>query len=137
MKMTAAVMFAQGVPRPYAETKPLRIETVDLEGPGTGEVLVEIAGAGLCHSDLSAIEGNRPRAVPTVVGHEAAGIVREVGTDVTRVKRDDHVAMLFVASCGSCDLCQGAGAGDVTKRRAAAEPQGPAVAPLQRNFVLC
>jgi alcohol dehydrogenase len=107
MKMTAAVMFEQGKPRPYAESKPLAIEIVDLEGPGPGEVLVEIAGAGLCHSDLSAIEGNRVRAVPTVVGHEAAGIVREVGAGVTRVAVDDHVVMLFVASCGTCEVCTG------------------------------
>lgn len=105
MKITAAVMFEQGLPRPYATTTPLRIETVDLEGPGVGEVLVRIAGAGLCHSDLSAIEGHRPRAVPTVVGHEAAGVVVEVGRDVTRVNAGDHVVMLFVASCGACDLC--------------------------------
>jgi alcohol dehydrogenase len=105
MKITAAVMFEQGLPRPYAHSRPLRIETVDLEGPGPGEVLIKIAGAGLCHSDLSAIEGNRPRAVPTVVGHEAAGIVADVGAGVTRFKVDDHVVMLFVASCGTCELC--------------------------------
>jgi alcohol dehydrogenase len=105
MKMTAAVMFEQGRPRPYEQTQPLRIETVDLEGPGDGEVLVKIAGAGLCHSDLSAIEGNRPRAVPTVVGHEASGIVQEVGPGVSRVAVGDHVVMLFVASCGTCDVC--------------------------------
>ena len=105
MKITAAVMFEQGVPRPYAKNMPLRIETVDLDGPGDGEVLVRIAGAGLCHSDLSAIEGNRPRAVPTVVGHEAAGVVVETGRGVTRVDVGDHAAMLFVASCGTCDLC--------------------------------
>jgi alcohol dehydrogenase len=105
MKMTAAVMVQQGLPRPFAKSRPLSIETVDLDAPGAGEVLVEIAGAGLCHSDLSAIEGNRARAVPTVVGHEAAGIVREIGSGVTRVAVDDHVVMLFVASCGTCDLC--------------------------------
>lgn len=105
MKMTAAIMFEQGLPRPYAESQPLKIEQVDLEGPGEGEVLVEIAGAGLCHSDLSAIAGNRPRAMPAVVGHEAAGIVREVGPGVTRVKPDDHVVMLFVSSCGVCREC--------------------------------
>ena len=105
MKMTAAVMFEQGLPRPYAQTHTLRIETVNLEGPGEGEVLVQIAGAGLCHSDLSAIEGNRPRAVPTVAGHEASGVVGEIGAGVTKFRAGDHVVMLFVASCGSCDLC--------------------------------
>ncbi len=106
MKITAAIMVEQGLPRPYAETQPLRIETVDLDGPGEGEVLVQIAGAGLCHSDLSAIEGNRPRALPAVAGHEAAGIVAEVGRGVTRLSPGDHVVMLFVASCGACALCQ-------------------------------
>jgi alcohol dehydrogenase len=106
MKMTAAVFVAQGLSRPYAHSEPMRIERVDLEGPGEGEVLVEIAGAGLCHSDLSAIEGQRPRALPAVGGHEAAGVAVEVGKGVTRVKAGDHVVMLFVASCGACDLCR-------------------------------
>lgn len=106
MKMTAAVFVAQGLPRPYAVSQPMRIERVDLEGPGEGEVLIEIAGAGLCHSDLSAIEGNRPRALPAVGGHEAAGVVVETGPGVSRVKKGDHAVMLFVASCGSCDLCR-------------------------------
>ena len=106
MKMTAAVFVQQGLPRPYAVSQPMRIEHVDLEGPGEGEVLIQIAGAGLCHSDLSAIEGNRPRALPAVGGHEAAGIVVETGPGVTRVKAGDHAVMLFVASCGSCDLCR-------------------------------
>lgn len=105
MRMTAAVFVAQGLPRPYADSQPMRIERVDLEGPGEGEVLIEIAGAGLCHSDLSAIEGNRPRNLPAVGGHEAAGVVVETGPGVTRVKTGDHAVMLFVASCGTCDLC--------------------------------
>jgi alcohol dehydrogenase len=64
-----------------------------------------VVGAGLCHSDLSAIKGARPRAMPAVAGHEAAGIVREVGKRVTRVAVGDHVVMLFVASCGTCEYC--------------------------------
>lgn len=105
MKMTAAVMYEQGLPRPFTQSRPLRIERVDLEGPGPGEVLVRIVGAGLCHSDLSAIKGNRPRALPSVVGHEAAGIVQEVGPGVAKFAVDDHVVMLFVASCGTCNFC--------------------------------
>jgi alcohol dehydrogenase len=105
MKMTAAVMYEQGLPRPFAQSLPLRIERVDLEGPGEGEVLVRIVGAGLCHSDLSAMKGNRPRALPAVVGHEAAGIVQEVGSGVKRFTAGDHVVMLFVASCGVCKYC--------------------------------
>ncbi|MBI3992510.1 MAG: alcohol dehydrogenase catalytic domain-containing protein [Candidatus Lambdaproteobacteria bacterium] len=106
MKMTAAVLYEQGKPRPFADSLPLQVETVDLEGPGPGEVLVQIAGAGLCHSDLSTIQGLRARALPAVAGHEAAGIVREVGRGVRSVAPDDHVAMVFVASCGACGYCR-------------------------------
>jgi alcohol dehydrogenase len=62
-------------PAPYAISKPLEISEADLASPGPGEVLVKIAAVGLCHSDLSAIEGNRPRSLPMVLGYEAAGIV--------------------------------------------------------------
>ena len=105
MKMRAAVMYEQGLPAPYADSRPLVIEDVDLDGPGEGELLVEIAAAGLCHSDLSAIAGKRPRTLPTVVGHECAGIVREVGPGVSGLSVDDHVVMVFVASCGHCPYC--------------------------------
>ena len=76
MKIKAAVLYEQGLPKPYAQSQPLRIEEVTLDGPQEGEVLVEIAAAGLCHSDLSGIEGLRPWKLPSVPGHEAAGIVR-------------------------------------------------------------
>ena len=66
--------------RPYASSKPLQIEEVNLDPPGPGEVLVEIAAAGLCHSDLSVIDGSRPRVMPMVLGHEAAGVVGAVLT---------------------------------------------------------
>ena len=75
MKTTAAVLYEMGLPRPYATSQPLRIEELDLEGPGEGEVLVEVMAAGLCHSDLSVISGKRPRVMPMAIGHEAAGIV--------------------------------------------------------------
>jgi alcohol dehydrogenase len=77
MKMRAAVLYEQGKPAPYAKSRPLVIEDVDLAAPGEGEMLVEIAAAGLCHSDLSSIAGVRPRPLPMVPGHEAAGVVRE------------------------------------------------------------
>src|ERR1700755_2293018 len=105
MKMTAAVMFEQGLPRPFSQSQPLKIETVDLDGPGEGEVLIQIAAAGLCHSDLSAIKGLRPRAVPTVVGHEASGVVLDTGPGVSGFAAGDHVVMVFVASCGRCSYC--------------------------------
>ena len=107
MKIRAAVMYEQGKPTPYAVSRPLVIEDVELDGPGPGEVLVQIAAAGLCHSDLSAIAGTRARAVPTVVGHEASAIIREIGPGVTNFKPGDHVVMVFVASCGHCAHCYG------------------------------
>ena len=105
MKMTAAVMYEQGLPTPYANSGPFRIEEVDLEGPGEGEVLVEVRGAGLCHSDLSQVAGLRKRTLPVVGGHEGAGIVREVGKGVTQFKEGDHVVMTVVAGCGCCHFC--------------------------------
>jgi len=107
MRMRAAVLSEQGLPRPYVESQPLAIEEIELDGPCDGEVLVEIAAAGLCHSDLSTIEGIRPRPVPMIPGHEAAGIVREIGPGVTGLKPDDHVVMVFVMSCGACADCTG------------------------------
>jgi alcohol dehydrogenase len=105
MRMTAAVMYEQGLPAPYAESKPLRIEEVELEGPGEGEVLVEVKAAGLCHSDLSQVAGLRKRTVPVVMGHEGAGIVREVGRGVTEFQPGDHVVMTVGSGCGHCRFC--------------------------------
>jgi alcohol dehydrogenase len=84
---------------------PLTIETVDLDAPGPGEVLVRIAAAGLCHSDLSVINGDRPRPLPMVLGHEAAGVVTSVGTQVDDLKSGDHVVTVFMPSCGHCLPC--------------------------------
>jgi alcohol dehydrogenase len=94
-----------GVPGPYAETMPLAIREIELAPPGPGEVLVRIAAAGLCHSDLSVINGNRPRPMPMVLGHEAAGVVMEVGADVPDLAPSDHVVMVFMPSCGHCLPC--------------------------------
>lgn len=105
MRMTAAVMYEQGLPAPYANSRPFRIEEVDLEGPGEGEVLVEVKAAGLCHSDLSVVAGMRKRAVPAVGGHEGAGVVREVGPAVQGLKPGDHVVMTTGAGCGHCPTC--------------------------------
>jgi alcohol dehydrogenase len=106
MRMTAAVMYQQGLPLPFAQSKPFVIQEVELEGPGPGEVLVEVRGAGLCHSDLSVLEGMRKRPLPVVGGHEGAGIVREVGAGVTGLAPGDHVAMAAVAGCGACRVCR-------------------------------
>ncbi|MAD23016.1 MAG: alcohol dehydrogenase [Verrucomicrobiales bacterium] len=105
MKTKAAVIRQMELPRPYAKSLPLSIEEVELDGPKEGEVLVQVAGAGLCHSDLSVINGSRPRPVPMVMGHEAAGIVRDVGPGVKDLKPDDHVVFSFVPCCGGCSMC--------------------------------
>jgi alcohol dehydrogenase len=105
MKIRAAVLSAMGAERPYAKSKPLAIEEVELDPPGPGEVLVKIAAAGLCHSDLSVIDGNRPRPMPMALGHEAAGVVEELGAGVDDLKPGDHVVMVFVPSCGHCLPC--------------------------------
>ncbi|MDZ7266679.1 MAG: zinc-dependent alcohol dehydrogenase family protein [candidate division KSB1 bacterium] len=105
MRTKAAVLYEMQKPAPYAVSQPLVIEEIELEGPGSGEVLVEIVGAGLCHSDLSVIDGSRPRVMPMVMGHEASGIVREVGSGVHDLKPDDHVVFAFVPVCGHCLPC--------------------------------
>lgn len=106
MKTRAAVLRTVGLERPYTETAPLTIEEVELDAPGPGEVLVQLVATGLCHSDLSTINGTRPRPVPMVMGHEAAGIVRAVGPGVQTVVPDDHVILSLVPSCGRCVPCQ-------------------------------
>jgi alcohol dehydrogenase len=105
MRIKAAILIEQGRPRPYAATRPMVVEEVELDPPGPGEVLIEVAAAGLCHSDLSVIEGLRPRPLPVVIGHEGAGIVREVGEGVRGLAPGDHVVTVFAASCGECRYC--------------------------------
>jgi alcohol dehydrogenase len=105
MKIKAAVLNKMGLEAPYAKSKPLAIEEIELDPPGYGEVLVRIGAAGLCHSDLSVIEGNRPRPMPMALGHEAAGVVEKVGPGVDDLKVGDHVVMVFVPSCGHCLPC--------------------------------
>src|SRR5262245_46255585 len=105
MRMTAAVMFEQGLPAPYVESQPFRIEHVELDGPGEGEVLVEVKAAGLCHSDLSTVAGLRKRTLPTVGGHEGAGVVVEVGRGVHGLEPGDHVVMTTASGCGHCRPC--------------------------------
>jgi Zn-dependent alcohol dehydrogenase len=101
----AAVLRTIGAPRPYAQSKPLSIEEVNLAPPRPVELLVRIAGAGLCHSDLSMINGDRPRPVPIALGHEGAGEVVEVGSAIDDIHPGDHVVFQFSASCGRCRRC--------------------------------
>lgn len=106
MKTRAAVLREMGAPRPYTESRPLEIVELELEEPGPGEVLVEVGAAGLCHSDLSVIDGSRPRVMPMALGHEAAGRVVGLGTGVESLVVGDHVVLAFVPACGSCGPCR-------------------------------
>lgn len=101
----AAILRTVGASRPYAHSRPLSVETVTLDPPGRDEVLVAIKAAGLCHSDLSVINGDRPRPLPMALGHEAAGVVEALGEGVTDLAIGDHVVMVFMPSCGHCNPC--------------------------------
>jgi alcohol dehydrogenase len=105
MRTRAAILDKMGVAPPYAQTRPVAVRDVELDPPGYGEVLVRVGAAGLCHSDLSVINGDRPRPMPMALGHEAAGVVEELGPGVDDLAVGDHVVMVFVASCGHCLPC--------------------------------
>ncbi|HEY0383060.1 MAG TPA: alcohol dehydrogenase catalytic domain-containing protein, partial [Candidatus Elarobacter sp.] len=90
---------------PYAQSRPLAIEELDLLPPQSGEVVVRITTAGLCHSDLSHIDGTLRKPFPLVLGHEAAGVVEEVGADVAELREGDRVVLAFVPACGRCVPC--------------------------------
>jgi S-(hydroxymethyl)glutathione dehydrogenase/alcohol dehydrogenase len=97
MHIHAAILWEQG--------QPLSVESAELDGPGPGEVLVELKAAGVCHSDLHPVRGDWPAKTPLALGHEGAGIVREVGPSVTRVKAGDHVVLCWAPACGVCAPC--------------------------------
>ena len=105
MNIRAAVLATMGAARPYADSHPLKIEELELAPPGSGEILVRIVAAGLCHSDLSVINGDRPRPLPMALGHEAAGVVEQLGDGVHDLEVGDHVVLVFVPSCGHCQPC--------------------------------
>ena len=105
MKITAAVLERGEVKGNYAAEKPLTVREVELAPPGPGEVLIRIAAAGVCHSDLSVINGTRPRPLPMVLGHEASGYVEEVGAGVDDLAPGDHVVCIFAPGCGRCTPC--------------------------------
>ncbi|MER7797215.1 alcohol dehydrogenase catalytic domain-containing protein [Microbacterium sp. NPDC096154] len=105
MRITGAVLEAIGRERPYAQSKPISVAELELDAPGPTEVLVRIEAAGVCHSDLSVVDGNRERPTPMVLGHEAAGIVVATGADVHDLKPDQRVVMAFLPRCESCEGC--------------------------------
>lgn len=105
MQTRAAVLRSGGPvdgPPPFDA---LAIETLELVEPGPGEVLVDIAAACICHSDLSVLTGHRPRPLPMVLGHEASGVVAAVGPGVRRVSPGQHVLLTYVPACGRCRAC--------------------------------
>src|ERR1700686_2771035 len=98
MDVRAAVAFEAG--------KPLQVETVQLEGPKAGEVMVEIKATGICHTDEFTLSGADPEGLfPTILGHEGAGVVVEVGAGVTSLKAGDHVIPLYAPECRQCPSC--------------------------------
>jgi len=98
MKTKAAVAWKAG--------EPLTIETVDLDGPRAGEVLVEVKATGICHTDWFTLSGADPEGLfPAILGHEGAGIVREVGAGVTTLRPGDHVIPLYTPECRQCKFC--------------------------------
>lgn len=106
MKVKAALIFEQGLDKPYKQSEAVKVDEIDLEGPGDTEILVEVAAAGVCHSDLSVVNGNRGRPVPVVLGHEGTGVVVEVGAAVQDLNIGDHVAFIFMPNCGLCLQCR-------------------------------
>ena len=105
MRIVGAVLERIGDTTPYAGSQPLSVVELDLAPPGPREVLVRMEAAGVCHSDLSVVDGNRRRPVPMLLGHEGAGIVEETGSDVTTVEVGDRVVMTFLPRCGQCEGC--------------------------------
>ncbi|MFG1907136.1 zinc-dependent alcohol dehydrogenase family protein [Kribbella sp. NPDC048928] len=103
MRLQGAVLREMGLPQPYADSRPLRVEELELAPPGPGELLVRIRAAGLCHSDLSVIDGSRPRVMPMLLGHEATGEV--VHSSAEGFAPGDVIACAFVPACGNCAPC--------------------------------
>lgn len=100
-----AVLERIGSPRPYAQSRPISVVDLDLDPPGDDEVLVRIEAAGVCHSDLSVVDGNRVRPVPMLLGHEAAGIAERVGDRVDDLAVGQRVVLVFLPRCGHCPSC--------------------------------
>lgn len=124
-RIAAAVLNQSGNnPAPYAHNKPLEVKTLELADPRPGEVLVRIDAAGLCHSDLSVINGDRPRPMPMALGHEAAATVLALGDEGDgSLAMGDRVVLVFLPSCGHCVACA-SGQGYLCSNAAAANGKG-------------
>lgn len=105
MQIIGAVLERSGSPAPFADSRPFTVGALELDAPGTGELLVQIEAAGVCHSDLSVVDGNRTRPTPMLLGHEAAGVVLQTGPGVTDISPGTRVVMTFLPRCGNCAGC--------------------------------
>lgn len=105
MEILGAVLECSGAEPPFSASRPLSISTLELDDPGPGEVLIRIEVAGVCHSDLSVVDGNRMRPTPMLLGHEAAGIVEQLGPCASGFAPGDRVVMTFLPRCGDCAGC--------------------------------
>ncbi len=106
MRVRGAVVWEAGAAAPYAESRPVDVTELELAEPGPGELLLRVGAAGLCHSDLSVIDGSRIRELPIALGHEAAGEVVALGPGTTGFEPGDHVVLAFVPPCGDCPPCR-------------------------------
>lgn len=109
LTIRGAVLEHTGRARPYASSRPVSICELQLSAPGPDEVLVRIEAAGVCHSDLSVVNGSRERPLPMLLGHEAAGRVLDRGSEVSDLKVGDRVVMVFLPRCGQCSGCKTGG----------------------------
>ncbi|MRX44622.1 alcohol dehydrogenase catalytic domain-containing protein [Agromyces kandeliae] len=105
MRIRGAVLTASGSPAPFDRSRPIEVQELELDPPGPTEVLVRIEAAGICHSDLSVVDGNRPRPLPMLLGHEAAGRVLLAGDDSGAELVGGRVVMAFLPRCGDCAAC--------------------------------
>jgi alcohol dehydrogenase len=105
VRIRGAVLEQIGRPRPYAESQPISVGELELAPPGDSELLVRIESAGLCHSDLSVVDGSRVRPVPMLLGHEAAGVVEQAGSAIADMPVGQRIVMTFLPRCGQCPAC--------------------------------
>ncbi|WP_127794414.1 alcohol dehydrogenase catalytic domain-containing protein [Agromyces sp. LHK192] len=106
MRITGAVLERSGARAPFAQSRPFTVGELELAPPARGEVLVRIEAAGICHSDLSVVDGNRVRPTPMLLGHEASGIVEQFGDGVDDLPIGTRVVMTFLPRCGDCAGCR-------------------------------
>ncbi|GAA2330882.1 alcohol dehydrogenase catalytic domain-containing protein [Saccharopolyspora halophila] len=109
MRIRGAVLQECGRPGPWESSEPIAVTELDLGEPGPGEALVRLEAAGVCHSDLSVVDGNRVRPTPMLLGHEACGRIERVGPGVTDVAEGQRVVLYFVPRCEECEACRAGG----------------------------